>query len=66
VHDEILGEAPLDRVADMAPEFKRLMEAGINHYVPDVPTTAEPVAMMYWSKQAKPVYDQEGRLVPWK
>jgi len=66
VHDEILGEAPLDRVAAMSPEFKRLMEAGINHYIPDVPTTAEPVAMMYWSKQAEPVYDKEGRLVPWQ
>lgn len=65
VHDEIIGEAPINRVHTMAGEFQRLMELGINHYVPDVPTTAEPVAMMYYSKKAKAVYDSEGRLIPW-
>ena len=65
VHDEIIGECTLDRIHEASIEFKRLMEEGINYYIPDVPTTVEPVAMMFWSKEAKPVFDERGRLIPW-
>jgi len=65
VHDELLGEQRINGLHEAALEFKRLMEEGINYYCKDVPTEVEPVAMMFWSKKAKPVFNVKGKLVPW-
>ena len=64
IHDEILIEAPIDRVHDAATSLRALMVDTFNKYTPDVPVSAEPVAMAYWSKKAKPIY-RDGRLQIW-
>lgn len=66
VHDELLLEGPIETVHAAGLELKRLMEYGFNQYVPDCPTTADPVAMPYWTKEAKPTYDNRGELIVWQ
>jgi hypothetical protein len=64
VHDEILIEANEFRAHAAAMELQTVMQDEFNRYVPDVPTTAEPVIMRRWSKKAKPTW-KDGRLVAW-
>jgi hypothetical protein len=66
VHDEFVTEVPDDeRAHDAAVEQARLMELGAAPFLPDIPPIAEPLLCRKWSKSAKPVYDQNKRLVPW-
>jgi DNA polymerase-1 len=69
VHDEFITEVDDDASAhDAAHELARLMREGANVYLPDVKITAakmKPLLMNRWSKKAKAVVDQEGRLIPW-
>lgn len=64
VHDEVIAEAPLHVAHDAAIEMGRIMTDAFNRFVPNVPTTAEPLVATRWSKRAEPVY-VDGRLVPW-
>lgn len=66
VHDENIGEVKDDEFAhEKALEWSRLMEKGANEFLPDVPASAPPVLMRYWSKGAFALKDTNGRLVPW-
>lgn len=65
VHDEIIIEAPLETAAVAAAELGRVMIAGANTYLKDVPVRLTPQLMTVWSKNAEPVYDAAGVLVPW-
>ena len=65
VHDEIIIETPEPRAADAAEELARLMVTGASVLMPDVPPRAEPVLMRRWTKKAKPIRDEAGKLVPW-
>ncbi len=65
VHDEFLVESPLDTAPEAAAELVRLMIEGAKKYLVDVNVTTEPVLMSAWSKEAVPVYDSNGRLIPW-
>lgn len=69
VHDEIIAEAPDDeRAHDAAYELARLMVVGANRFLPDVPMRIErmePTLMRVWSKEAKQVFDDRKRLIPW-
>lgn len=64
VHDEIIMETPEHLAHEHAMVLKEIMEREFNRFVPDCPTEAEPTVMRYWSKKAKPVWE-DGRLVPW-
>ncbi len=67
VHDELLAECKLAVVHEAGHELARLMTLGANKYLPDCPiplAKVKPVAMLQWSKKAKPVF-VDGRLVPW-
>lgn len=64
VHDEFICEVPETRGHEAAHELVRIMIAGAAPYLPDVPATAKPVLMRYWSKAAKQVWEN-GRLMPW-
>jgi len=70
VHDEIIAETDDGPgVHDAAFELARLMIQGANRYLPNVPivmSKMEPTAMRVWSKDAKQVFDENGRLVPWQ
>lgn len=78
VHDEIIGECSEPWGHCVAHELVRNMIAGAAPFLPDVPATAKPQLMRYWSKQAKPVWivdptapgaaqrkPEKGRLVAW-
>jgi DNA polymerase-1 len=65
VHDEILIEGPEKTAHAAAMELSRVMEKEFNNFVPDFPTTAEPTIMRYWSKKARQVWTDDGRLMPW-
>lgn len=65
VHDEIIIEAPEEKAHEAAMELARLMVDGASVLMPDVPPKVEPLLMRRWSKKAKPLKDEQGRLVPW-
>jgi len=68
VHDELIAETDdgdIDMLQLVAAEFGEIMEREFNELVPDYPTTVEVVLARYWSKGAKPVHDEQGRLIPW-
>jgi len=66
IHDEIISEVRDDAFAhDAAYELARLMVLGANEFLPDVPAKTEPLLMRHWSKDAKALFDEKGRLVPW-
>lgn len=76
VHDDFMIETPEYKAHEVAFELVRIMVEGMAPYLPDVPATAKPKIMRYWSKDAKqvwvpdssapPVKGKEGkRLVPW-
>lgn len=67
IHDENIGEILDDMYAhEKALEWERLMVKGANEMLPDVPATAPPMLMRWWSKKAWPVKDERGMLVPWE
>lgn len=66
IHDEFVLEVRDDEYAsDKAHELSRLMELGASLFLPDVPPVVEPLLARRWSKKAKPIKDQTGRLIPW-
>ena len=66
VHDEIIIETPEEKAHDAAMELARLMVEGAIVLMPDVPPKVEPLLMRRWSKKAKPMKDEQGRLLPWE
>lgn len=64
-HDEVIAEHPIDRAHEAAQEQTRLMVDAFQTVHPDVPVTAEPALMEYWSKNAEANYNPAGRLIPW-
>lgn len=66
VHDENIGEILDDANAHAkALEWERLMLKGANELLPDVPATAPPMLMRFWSKKAFALKSPEGLLIPW-
>lgn len=65
VHDEFIVEAPVERAPEAAEELSRLMVLGASEWIPDVRLQAEPCLMTVWSKDARTLRDDSGRLVPW-
>jgi DNA polymerase-1 len=68
IYDEYILEVPqdVDVATAMAARIVEVGEAHANRFLPDVPVRmGEPVLMTRWSKNAKPVYDDRGRLLPW-
>ncbi len=64
IHDEFLLECPEEAADEVARDLSRIAAEAFNKFVPDVPTTCDPVVMRYWSKDAEPVLE-EGKYVPW-
>lgn len=66
VHDEIICEVPEDAGHEAALELVRIMERAEEYWTPAIPAKAEAALMRCWSKKAKPKFDENGRLIPWK
>jgi DNA polymerase I-like protein with 3'-5' exonuclease and polymerase domains len=67
VHDEVVIELADD--ADHAAEAKRveqIMNSSMESVTGNVPVACEYVLCRRWSKNAKTVFDQSGRLAPWE
>lgn len=66
VHDEFILEVPDDELAaDAAEELAHLMVEGARPFLPDIEPKAEPQLMRRWSKKAKAVRNEDGKLIPW-
>lgn len=65
IHDELLLEVPENRVHDAAQELSAMMISEFLVACPDVPVKVESLAMLRWTKDAKPKYEN-GVLVPWE
>ena len=66
IHDEVLFEGPEETAHVWAPEAARIMREEMQRYVPDVKIGAEAALMRRWLKNADPVYDDTGKLIPWE
>ncbi len=70
VHDEILAETdPGPGLHDAAYCLGWTMADAANEFLPDCPiarSKMHPFAMWAWSKIAKPVFNADGRLIPWE
>lgn len=66
IHDEILAEAPVDKVHEYGYALADTMISAMQKYVPDVKITASPVAMNCWSKAAYEKLDENKRLQVWR
>lgn len=67
IHDEFILEVRDDALAhDKAVALGVGMNTHIRQHLKLVPATAEPLLMRVWSKDAKPVYGPDGRLIPWE
>jgi DNA polymerase I-like protein with 3'-5' exonuclease and polymerase domains len=66
IHDELLLEGPEEGAPEAAIELQTTMVEGYNIYTPDVPVKATAVICDRWSKKAKPVHDENGRLQVWR
>lgn len=66
VHDELILETPEERAHEVGQELSRVMVEQFQRFHPNMKKAvkASPVAMRYWSKEAKPIYEN-GRLMPW-
>lgn len=66
IHDQYLIETPDDQYAhERAHEAARIMVAAAKRVIPDVTPKVEPLLCRYWSKDAKAIHDENGRLIPW-
>lgn len=66
VHDEILLEAPEEQAPAAGDELARVMVDAMRPYVPDFTPKATPALMRWWSKKAKTLRDEAGKLLVWE
>jgi DNA polymerase-1 len=64
IHDEIIVEAPVEKVSLVAKRLSEVMISAMRVYTPDVRISVEATAMLRWSKAAKPVFCM-GNLQVW-
>lgn len=66
IHDQQIVEVPDDSLAhDRTMEISKIMIDSMSKILPDMQIRTESLLMREWHKEAKPVYDTQGRLVPW-
>lgn len=66
IHDEQMGEVREDEhTHDRIMEIIRLMVESMRQVTPDVEARAEAALMRRWDKRAEPVYNDQGKLIPW-
>ena len=65
MHDEIILQAPVEIAAEAAERVSQLMLEAARRWCPEVPTKAAPWISLWWDKRAKPVRDENKKLIPW-
>lgn len=66
IHDETLVELWEPDAHDLAQEVARVMRDSMGAVITDVKVKAQPCLMRRWHKEAEPVFDANGRLIPWE
>lgn len=66
VHDEFLLSCPWEYVATAGAALERIMVDSMRAWVPDVAIRVDVVAAERWTKRAKRVVDEGGRLQVWE
>lgn len=66
VHDEAIGESPIDRASEACQEAAGIMRSVAREWLPHVPPEAEPCLMDRWYKEASLVRGEDGRIKAWK
>lgn len=66
MHDEPLAEGRADTAHIWAPRIGEIMEESGRELAPDVYWEAKPALMERWFKEAAPVTDATGKLIPWR
>lgn len=66
VHDEIIIEADLAQAHEAATRLSEIMVEQMECMTPNIPARATPAIAHRWLKGAKPVFDENGRLVPYR
>lgn len=66
IHDEIIIEAPLDRLHEAAFRLRDVMVDEMQKLCPDVLVQAEPAAATRWYKAMDKRFDANGRLICWE
>jgi hypothetical protein len=62
VHDELVAEGPEEQAPEAGDELATVMVEQMNVVTPDVASEADPYLMRRWTKGAKTLRDQYGRL----
>lgn len=65
IHDELLGEHPEENAGAAAQRMAVVMKECMELWTPHIPQEVKPTLMRRWDKKAKPVFDDEGNLVPY-
>jgi hypothetical protein len=66
MHDEPLGEHRLSVAHVQAPRVGEIMVECGHELAPDVYWEAKPALMWRWFKEAEPVFNSAGHLIPWE
>lgn len=66
IHDEFLFEALLNKIHEAGCRAAEIAVQAMKEICPDVLHEAEPAACLRWYKEAEPVFNEEGKLIPWE
>ena len=67
IHDEIGMETPESaNITAAAERLSEIMVSAMKSFTPDIPIRASAHAMRRWYKEAEPVYNEAGALIPWE
>ena len=66
VHDEVILESPDFAAHLVAEDMPPIMVEAMERWTPNVPAAASAHLMRAWSKRARAVHDDAGKLVPWE
>lgn len=66
IHDELIVEVPEENAHACAASIQEHMESAMQRAFPDMRIGTEAALMYRWDKRAKPVYNEEGVLIPWQ
>ena len=65
IHDEIIIQAPKESAPTAGARLSEIMVEELEA-VTGIPAIAEPALCRYWAKGAEPVYNEDGKLIPWE
>ena len=66
VHDEAIVECKEEIANEVAEHVKQCMLQAAHDIIPEMLMKAEPAMMRRWSKDAEPVFDENGKLIPFE